>query len=449
VVGPLGAGGMGEVFRARDKRLGREVAIKTLPQAFAQNPERLARFNREAQVLATLNHANIAAIYGIEESASGPALVLELVEGEDLATRLKRGPLPAREAVALARQITLGLEEAHEKGIVHRDLKPANLKITPDGSVKILDFGLARIYETNAGPSESAVPEATTLDSPLTDEGIVHGTPAYMSPEQARGLALDKRSDIWAFGCVLFEMLTGRRAFGGKTFSDTLVTILERDPDWTPIPAATPPGVLRLLHRCLEKDPRRRLRDIGDARLELDESVANTENSRATAPSPAARGPLRWGVVTAAFIAGGVLAWLGPASGRGVAPPSLSRLTITIPADQTLEIGAGARPLAIAPDGKHVAYAAFKNGITRLYLRALDAFEPVAVAGTEGAGRPSFRPTASRSPSSPTASSSASRSPVAPPSPSARPRGKGRGGVDVEAPGGETAPSSSIRAIPD
>lgn len=393
VTGPLGAGGMGEVFRARDTRLGRDVAIKVLPAAFAQDPERLARFKREAQVLATLNHPNIAAIYGIEESAGVFALVLELVEGEDLAARLRRGPIPPREAVAIARQIALGLEEAHEKGIVHRDLKPGNLKLTPQGEVKILDFGLARIYDANSAPlaAADAAPSATTIPSPLTEAGIVHGTPAYMSPEQARGSALDRRSDIWAFGCILYEMLTGRRAFAGNTTSDIIAKILEREPDWSALPAGTPPGLGQELRRCLEKNPKRRLRHIGDARFDDDQAAFSGGATGASSGRPASR-LLTWALVGVAFVAGGALAWLRLSGGARGAGPLVARLTLTIPADQTLEIVPGARPLAIAPDGKRIAYAALKNGITRLYVRALDAFEAVPLEGTEGAWLPFFSP---------------------------------------------------------
>ena len=262
----LGVGGMGEVYRARDTTLGRDVAIKILPRHFTADPERLARFEREARVLAALNHPNIGAIYGLEAASGVRALVLELVEGETLAVRIQRGPAPVTDALTIARQIADALDAAHEKGIVHRDLKPANIKVTPDGVVKVLDFGLAKAA---AGERQSPT---VTLGS--TQEGTILGTAAYMSPEQARGQAADKRTDIWAFGCVLYEMLTGRAAFPGDTVSDTIAAILERDPDWVALPATTPPLATRLLQRCLEKDPKRRLRDIADARDDLDDALA-------------------------------------------------------------------------------------------------------------------------------------------------------------------------------
>ena len=271
----IGAGGMGEVYRARDTKLGRAVAIKFLPHVFTNDPERLARFEREARLLAALNHPHIGAIYGFEEADGVRGLVLELVPGETLAARLQRGSIPLIEALTIARQITDALDAAHEKGIVHRDLKPANIKITPDGTVKVLDFGLAK-FEAR-GPDDGRVrlqsePSGTpAITIGGTEAGRILGTAAYMSPEQARGESVDKRTDIWAFGCVFFEMLTGRAAFGGDTFSDTLVAILQGEPEWTALPAI--PGALRrLLQHCLEKDPRRRLRDIGDARFELDHS---------------------------------------------------------------------------------------------------------------------------------------------------------------------------------
>jgi Tol biopolymer transport system component len=261
IVGLIGSGGMGDVYRARDTRLNRDVAIKVLSTRFALDAERLARFEREARLLAALNHPNIGSIYGLEASA----LVLELIEGDTLADRLVRGALPVRSAIDVAKQIADALDAAHEKGIVHRDLKPANIKITSTGVVKVLDFGIAK-----ALPLATDAEATATLGA--TEEGAVIGTAAYMSPEQTRGSTLDKRTDIWAFGCVLYEMLTGQRAFAGATASDTMARVLEHDPDWTQVPQDTPPHVQRLLRRCLEKDPRRRMRDIGDARTELEET---------------------------------------------------------------------------------------------------------------------------------------------------------------------------------
>jgi serine/threonine protein kinase len=283
IVGLLGAGGMGEVYRAHDPRLRRDVALKILPADVAADGERLARFEREAQVLAALNHPHIAAIYGIEDAGALRALVLELVEGRTLAERIRRGPLPLPEAVTVATQIADALDAAHERGIVHRDLKPANVKIAPDGSVKLLDFGLAKVFDTTP-PSPT---DATTEASMATRAGVVLGTAAYMSPEQARGLTTDKRTDVWAFGCVLYEMLTGRAAIAGETFTDTLARVLEREPDWNRLPSETPASIRRLLRRCLEKDPRRRLRDVGDAGLELGEAL--TASTEATGVNASAR----------------------------------------------------------------------------------------------------------------------------------------------------------------
>ena len=259
----LGSGGMGEVFRAHDTRLGRDVAIKILTPAFANDPDRVARLEREARVLATLNHPNIGGIHGIEDTVAGRALVLELVEGETLAERLKRGPLPLAETRELARQIALALEAAHDKGIVHRDLKPANIQVTPAGVVKVLDFGLAKPL----GEPAPGDPTVATGIVDATSVGTILGTAAYMSPEQARGRTVDSRTDVWAFGCVVYEMLSGRRAFGGETLVDTLAAIVEREPEWGRLPDEVPELVRTLLRRCLEKDSLQRLRDIGDARL--------------------------------------------------------------------------------------------------------------------------------------------------------------------------------------
>jgi serine/threonine protein kinase len=290
IVSLLGAGGMGEVYRARDTKLGREVAIKFLPPAWSADLDRLTRFEREARVLASLNHPNVGAIYGLEEFADIHAIVLELVEGETLAKTLSRTPgprakdsgLPVAKALGIARQIADALDAAHERGIVHRDLKPSNIVITPAGTVKVLDFGLAK-----GGEDESADMTHSPTVVGGTREGVILGTAAYMSPEQARGRAVDKRTDVWAFGCVLFEMLAGRQAFGSETVSDTIVAILDREPDWRALPAATPLHVRRLLERCLDKDAKRRLRDIGDARIELDDREPH--GSLAPAPVSSAR----------------------------------------------------------------------------------------------------------------------------------------------------------------
>jgi len=278
IASPLGAGGMGEVFRARDTKLNRDVAIKVLPAAFAQDSERVARFRREAQVLASLNHPNIAAIHGLEESEGVVALALELVEGDDLAERLTRGAIPVDEAVTIAKQIAEGLEAAHERGVVHRDLKPANLKLTRDGTVKILDFGLAKAYGGEAEAAGSGgLSQSPTMSRQMTEVGVIFGTAAYMSPEQARGGTVDRRADIWAFGVVLFEMLTGKRLFTGETVSDTLAAVLRQEIDWKALPASTPPGVLRLLERCLDRDSKRRLRDIGEARVALEQPLGTPD----------------------------------------------------------------------------------------------------------------------------------------------------------------------------
>src|SRR5438034_1096934 len=268
----IGAGGMGEVYLARDEKLNRDVAIKILPGAFAQDSDRVARFKREAQVLASLNHPNIASIYGLEESNGFMALAMELIEGPTLADRLATGPIPIDEALIFARQIAAALEAAHERGIIHRDIKPANVKVTDDGTVKVLDFGLAKVFADET-------PEANLSHSPTlikgTQAGMILGTAAYMSPEQAKGKAVDKRSDIWAFGCVLFEMLTGKQAFSGETLTDTLAAVVRAEPEWDTLPAATPDAIDHLLRRCLTKDAKQRLRDIGEARIEIEECLAH------------------------------------------------------------------------------------------------------------------------------------------------------------------------------
>jgi eukaryotic-like serine/threonine-protein kinase len=272
IVSAIGAGGMGEVYEARDTKLGRNVAIKVLPEAFAHDGERLSRFQREARMLAALNHPNIATIFGLEQCGDVHYLVMELVPGRTLAERLTIGPFGIEEALKIGGQIAEALEAAHLQRVIHRDLKPGNVKVTPEGRVKVLDFGLAKAFEV----AEQDLPKAPTLTSMGTEEGRILGTPTYMSPEQARGKPVDKRTDIWAFGCVFYELLSGRRAFQADTVSDTLVKVLEREPDWKALPAATPAKVRDLLQRCLEKDVSRRLHDIGDGRIELLDALAST-----------------------------------------------------------------------------------------------------------------------------------------------------------------------------
>jgi serine/threonine protein kinase len=283
VIAQIGAGGMGEVYRATDTKLKRPVAIKILPSALAADRDRLARFQREAEVLASLNHPNIAAIYGLEESDGVSALVMELVDGEDLSHRIARGTIPQDEALPIVRQIADALEAAHERGIIHHDLKPANVKLRPDGVVKVLDFGLAKTTEPAAASSPSLGPSPTITTQAMTQAGMILGTAAYMSPEQARGRVVDKRTDIWAFGCIVYEMLTSRRAFPGETAFDTMAAILEREPDWSALPHTVSPSEERLLVYTLQRDPKRRLRDIGDAAslTKTGERLMSTEENKA------------------------------------------------------------------------------------------------------------------------------------------------------------------------
>jgi serine/threonine-protein kinase len=393
----IGVGGMGEVYRARDTQLNRDVALKVLPELFASDPERLARFTREAHTLASLNHPNIAAIYGIEASRDVRALVMELVEGEDLSQRTARGAIPLDEALPIAKQITDALEAAHEQGIIHRDLKPANIKVRADGTVKVLDFGLAKLVEApGAGSSAAGLSQSPTITSPamMTGIGMLLGTAAYMSPEQARGKVADRRADIWAFGCVVFEMLSGQRTFKGELISDVLASVLKTDPDWQALPVDTPAALRRLLRRCLEKDPKRRLQAIGEARVQIEDLVSgssdDTDRSAMAAASPRWRA-LPWAL--AALAVGG----LAVALIRGGAPPApaghLSRFVIRTASDAPLQ--SYAQPdVTISPDGLRVVYRSARDtdpGLTGLlYIRALDQFDAVPLRGTDGAVGPVF-----------------------------------------------------------
>jgi serine/threonine protein kinase/Tol biopolymer transport system component len=379
----LGAGGMGEVYRARDTKLGRDVAIKILPPLFVSDAERRARFEREARMLASLNHPHIGAIYGLEDVDGIRALVLELVEGPTLADRLAKGPLPVSHALAAAAQIAEALEVAHEKGIVHRDLKPANVVLTSDGRVKVLDFGLAKaVTGDTSGPELTQSP---TIMTGGTKSGVILGTAAYMSPEQARGLTADKRTDIWAFGCVLFELLTGRAAFEGETTTDIFAAIIEREPRWAALPHTTPDGIRRLLRRCLEKDPTRRLRDIGDARIEIEDvlsgsSPASAATSVVTAPQRFVR--LSWSIAAVALLVGiiavGALTWGIRNAPRGsTAAPRISRMTIAS-SGTTAVTPNDKRSLAITPDGTRVVYIG--NGGKQLFVRPLDQLEATVIA---------------------------------------------------------------------
>ncbi len=401
ITAAVGAGGMGEVFRARDTKLDRDVAIKVLPAELAQDRERLARFEREAKLLASLNHPNIAHVYGFESStlpdgSTAHFLAMELVEGEDLSERLKRGSIPVDEAIAIAKQIAEGLEEAHEHGIIHRDLKPANVKVTPDGKVKVLDFGLAKALEGDSTTSgaNSQVSHSPTMSRHATEAGMILGTAAYMSPEQARGKTVDKRADIWSFGVVLFEMLTGTRLFAGETVSDTLAAVLKTDPDWSLLPADTPLRLRQLLRRCLTRDPRARLRDIGDARLDLIASDGESEASHLPSKASTRRSAttvLALGLVAGALVAVGIREAFDRRVPAAVA--RVARFPIPLPSDAPFNSG-GLYPtsaLAVSRDGSTLAFGA-GDPTPRLYLRRIYELAPRAIPGTEGACNPFFSP---------------------------------------------------------
>lgn len=370
VVESVGAGGMGEVYRARDTKLGREVAIKVLPDDLASSHERLVRFEREAQLLASLNHPSIATLHGLESDDGIHFLVMELVPGETLQERLARGPLSSTETVAVVEQIIDALEAAHESGVIHRDLKPGNIKITPEEKVKVLDFGLAKSFDQEAGEVDAS--HSPTLTRDATRAGVILGTAAYMSPEQARGKPVDKRTDIFSFGAVLFEMLSGRKAFEGEMVSDILASVIKLEPDWSRLPERTPKALVNLTHRCLEKDPRRRLRDIGDARMELDTREA------AVAPSSGSKRFVAIGVALglSAGILGSLLL-LRSSSNDVRAPPT--RFTVVLPPTQDVGPGSSVVDVALSPDGRTLAFRASNQ----LFVRRMGEVDAVPLAGTE------------------------------------------------------------------
>ncbi|HSC27519.1 MAG TPA: protein kinase, partial [Vicinamibacterales bacterium] len=444
VTAPIGVGGMGEVYRATDTKLGRDVALKILPEAFANDPERLVRFRREAQVLASLNHPNIAHIYGIEEADGRQALVMELVEGptladliasghpegesvsstlRDIASTARPGSLqptspgvgPRRsggsraprglkidDALSIAKQIAEALDAAHEQGIIHRDLKPANIKVREDGTVKVLDFGLAKAMEPAAAFGDLS--DSPTITSPaMTQMGVILGTAAYMSPEQARGKPVDRRTDVWAFGCVLFEMLTGRPAFEGEDVSMTLSSVLQRDPDWSALPDATPAWIRQLLQRCLRKAPRERLRDIGDVRLALDGAFDSLEVALPATPRRVTVWQRPLGVALGAIaliVAGAGLTWVLTGSRPGTPGAARSEpfrhVNLVLPEGTPLvfvgeaSLGIGQTALALSPDGQQLVYVGKAGGTTRLFLRRLPQQEAQPLAGTDGASAPCF-----------------------------------------------------------
>ena len=388
----IGEGGMGQVYQATDTKLNRQVALKILPEAFATDPDRLARFQREAQVLASLNHPGIAAIYGIEEQDDTRALVLELVEGPTLADRIAKGAIPVDEALPIAKQIAEALEAAHEAGVIHRDLKPANIKVRDDGTVKVLDFGLAKALD----PSPTGDPsESPTLTAAATQMGVIMGTAAYMSPEQARGKPVDKRADIWAFGCVLYEMLSGAKPFPGDDVSQTLARVIDRDPDWDVLPTEAPARIRPILRACLQKNSTDRPRDIGDVSLAMGGAfdTIHGEQDYVATPQPGAwqrSMPVAVVVFLTTAVGAGGVGWFiaqtdAPAARSAtrsiVDPPVGVRLAISFFSSSTL---------ALSPDGRIVVYRGVRDGVTQLFRRPLDQIESFPMAGTEGAAAPFF-----------------------------------------------------------
>jgi len=408
LVDKIGEGGMGVVWKAVDTALGREVAIKVLPELFSEDPDRLARFEREARLLASVKHPNIATVHGLHEAPSTPStgsgqagsgqagsvrfLAMEFVEGEDLASRLERGPLAMDDALAVSKQIAAALEAAHSNGVIHRDLKPANVVLTSDGEAKVLDFGLAKAADPSAASASGSLSLSPTMTSAGTQAGMILGTAAYMSPEQARGKPLDRRTDLWSFGAVVYECLTGVRLFHGETVSDSLAAILRKEPDWSTLPADTPPLVRLLVRRCLARDPKKRLQDAGDARIEFEhaiedprgESLGLARGETAAEAKPTGRSWLPWAIAALALVAAVAFAMRGD---EPAAPELRAARRLLIPVPGPTEFGdSSASPPAVSPDGRFVVFGATdKGGETRLQLRPLDDFTARPLSGTEGA----------------------------------------------------------------
>ena len=399
ILAPLGAGGMGQVYRARDTTLDRDVAIKVLPEDLSSDPDRLSRFEREAKLLAALNHPNIATIHGFDESDGVRFIAMELVEGQSLDARIAAsGRIEIDEALEIARRIALALEAAHQAGIIHRDLKPANVQVTRDGDVKVLDFGLAKAYEADGTEPSADLSQSPTMIA-TTGTGVIMGTAPYMSPEQARGKPVDKRTDIWALGCLLYEMLTGSMAFGGGTVSDVLVAVLDREPDWTALPPVTSPIIRLLLRQCLRKDPSQRLHDVADVRVGIVDAIQDPNGGIAPSGDSGAVMRSSWWHAMPTPVALGIAALAAMVvwglSGSETPPPEPSvtaRSNIVLPTDVQTPTTLGPAPLAISRDGTKLVYAGVEGGIPRLYLRSIDALSASRLTGSEGGYGPFFSP---------------------------------------------------------
>ena len=393
VTAKIGAGGMGEVYQARDTKLDRDVALKVLPEAFTADPDRLARFEREAKVLASLNYPNIGSIYGLEEAEGVKALVLELVEGPTLADRISKGPIPLDEALPIAKQIAEALEAAHEAGVIHRDLKPANIKVREDGTVKVLDFGLAKAFQPDASDPNMSMSPTISLTAAATQMGMVIGTAAYMSPEQAKGKPVGKQADVWAFGVVLYEMLTGTRPFAGEDVSETLARVIDREPEWERLPGNVPVVLSSFLRRCLQKNPKQRIRDIGDVSLAMEGAfetpLAAVSELIVVASLPVWQRPAAIAVtVLAALVLGGLAVWglVRPAA----APPStVTRFPLILPEGDAIGAFDG---MALSSDGTTLVYAGQRDGVQQLFVRTRDQMTARPLPGTEGAVNPFFSP---------------------------------------------------------